>query len=123
MFSKAALLRGLRLLVALTVMLGVSPLREGGRHHDEMAQTVALTLDHDHGHSHSYDEDFQAEDPLLLQGHGHQDHSHVALGLTAPAPNLMAVLEGSLLRLVNHWPGVADPPYRLERPPCVLSVA
>ena len=119
---RAALLKSLRLLIALAVMLSASTLRYAGPTSD--AAGLAQAADHgSHGHNHSHDDDVAQGDPLFAHGHEHQDHSHVALGLAPPPASLMAVSARKLLRLRGECRGTSDPPYRLDRPPCLLSLA
>ena len=123
MLSRTALLNGLRLLIALAVMLGSSPLRYADSAHSSpiLAWAAELAIPSDHGHSHD-DEDAHDVDPASSHGHEHQDHSHVALGL---APSLISTLvapAGRLVRLWDRFSPTADPLFRLNRPPCVPSV-
>jgi hypothetical protein len=126
--TRAALTKGFRLIIAVAVMLGALPfLRAAPAMHDvglgQVVASVASTgLPDWSGHGHSHDDDDL--DPDHRAGHGleHKDHSHVTLGLTAPPASLIAP-DGRFLR---HW-GQGRPPshlsFRLDRPPCPLSVA
>jgi hypothetical protein len=126
MLSKTALLNGLRLLVALAVMLGVSPLREGGfaRPGDGAAQVPNLSHSHATAldHSHNHDEDTRTADQMPSHGHQYQDHSHVALGLAPPAASLGLWAPGTLVRVHAECRATSDPPYRLDRPPCLVVI-
>jgi hypothetical protein len=120
----SVILKGLCLLITLAVMLGALPLRYGV----PAVGTTGLnqTADYgsrDHGHSHEADGDVTEADPLPAHGHEHQDHSHVLMGLAPPSASLSAALLGELLRPHSKCRGSSDPPYRLDRPPCALSVA
>lgn len=128
--SRAAILNGLRLITALAVMLSAAPfLRAGPLSHDlglgHPVQAEAA-LGHEgmagHTHSHSHDDD---ADGATLPSHGHDytDHSHVAFGLPAPLSTSLTPPEGRLVRAREHCPAPAGPPFRLDRPPCLPSVA
>jgi hypothetical protein len=74
------------------------------------------------GHGHSHDDDDL--DPDHRPGHGleHKDHSHVTLGLTAPPASLIAP-DGRFLRYWEQGRPPSHLSFRLDRPPCSLSVA
>jgi hypothetical protein len=121
--SRSVILQGLCLLIALAVMLGASPLRYAGPgpNVDGLAQAVDHATLAD-GHSHD-DSDVSEAGPLPEHGLEHQDHSHVLLGLASAPASLGPRPLGELLRLRGSCRATSDPPYRLDRPPCVLSVA
>ena len=127
--TRAALLNGLRLIIALAVMLSALPFLRAapGMHDVGMAQTMDAGLTPEDasdwiGHGHSHDED--DVDPDHRPGHGpeHKDHSHVTLGLAA-APASLKAPDGKFLR---QWVQGRPPSYlsfRLDRPPCPSLVA
>ena len=125
--TRVALLNGLRLIIALAVMLSAfPPLRAATTMHDAgLAQvmddvTYADLSDWiDHGHSH--DDDDLGPDHRPGHGPEHKDHSHVTLGL-ATLPASLKAQSGKFLRL---WEQGRPPSYltfRLDRPPCPLFV-
>ncbi|WP_262267431.1 hypothetical protein [Microvirga yunnanensis] len=126
--TRASLLNGLRLLIALAVMLSALPFLRGApsMHGVATAQVMdGLTsagLVDQLGHGHSHDDDDL--DPDHRPGHGpeHKDHSHVTMGLAA-APASLKAPDGKLLR---QWEEGRPPSYltfRLDRPPCLSFVA
>jgi hypothetical protein len=121
---RSVILKGLCLLIALAVMLGASSLRYPGP--APYITGLAQAADdgaHGHGHSHDNDEDITEADPPAAHGHEHQEHSHVLLGLAPPVAFLAAIRTGEPLRPCGECRGTSDPPYRLDRPPCAVSVA
>ena len=126
--TRAALTKGFRLIIALAVMLGALPfLRAAPAMHDvgfeqAVASVGSTELPDWSGHGHSHDDDDL--DPDHRPGHGleHKDHSHVTLGLAAASASLIAP-DG---RFVRHWEQGRPSfhlSFRLDRPPCPLSVA
>src|SRR5688572_2220479 len=112
MLLRTALLNGLRLLIALAVMLGSSPLRYADSAHSSsiLAWAAELAVQSDHGHSHG-DEDTHDIDPVSSHGshgHEHQDHSHVALGLAPPLISTLVAPAGRLVRRWDHSSPTAD---------------
>ena len=127
--SRAAILNALRLVTALAVMLSAvpflraKPASQDGRHSYAVQATDLGKGGHvGHTHSHSHDDD---EDGTALPSHGHEytDHSHVTFGLPAPPSTSLSAPEGRLVRARENWPAAAGPPFRLDRPPCLLSLA
>ena len=126
--TRAALLNGFRILIALAVMLSALPyLRAASSVHEggstriiESLASAALSDEIGHGHSH---DDTMAM-PDHRHGHGleHKDHSHVTLGLTAPPASLIAP-DGRFLRLWEQGRPPSHFSFRLDRPPCPLSFA
>jgi hypothetical protein len=117
--TRAALLNGLCLIIALAVML--SALHDVGPAQvvDSLA-SAGVSDQIGHGHSHD-DVDL---DPEHRPGHSleHKDHSHVTLGLTALPVSLIAP-DGKFLRLWEQGRPPSHLSFRLDRPPCPLSVA
>ena len=124
--TRASLLNGLRLIIALAVMLSALPFLRGAPSMHEVA--LAQIMDSlasagfadEVGHGHSHDDD----DPDHRPGHGpeHKDHSHVTLGLAAAPASLIAP-DGKFLRLWEQGRPPSHLSFRLDRPPCPLSVA
>jgi hypothetical protein len=125
---RAALLNGLCLIIALAVMLSAVPFLRAAPSPSET--TISHTADAfahaglatvvDHGHSHDDDE----LDGMHPPGHGpeHKDHSHVTLGLTPPPASLISQ-DGKFVRLWEQGGPPSHLSFRLDRPPCPLSVA
>jgi hypothetical protein len=122
--TRAALLNGFRLIIALAVMLSAFPsLRAApGMHDVGMAQAVDAGLTPGDpsdwvGHGHSHDDD--ETDPDHRPGHGpeHKDHSHVTMGLAA-APASLKAPDGKSLRLWEQGRPSSHLSFRLDRPPC-----
>ncbi|WP_201860704.1 hypothetical protein [Microvirga soli] len=120
--TRAALLNGFRLIIALAVMLGAVPfLRAAPSSYELTASHTVDAFAHaglldasGHGHSHGDD-----PDPDHLPGHGleHKDHSHVTMGL-ASAPASLKAPDGQFQR---QWEQGRPPfhlSFRLDRPPC-----
>jgi hypothetical protein len=126
--TRAALLNGLRLIVALAVMLSAMPfLRPAPAMHEigraqVMDGLASADLPKQIGHGHSHDDD--NPDPDHRPGHGpeHKDHSHVTLGLAA-APASLSAPGGTFLRWWEHGRPSSHLSFRLDRPPCPSSVA
>src|SRR5829696_7583216 len=122
---RAALLNRLRLMAALAVMLSAVPLlRAAGPSHPGVVLQAVHVADLGVGgqtHSHSHDD---TTDGTSLPFHGHEytDHSHVTLGLPTP-PSSVTGPKGRLVRTRDDCKSRANPPYRLDRPPCSLSSA
>jgi hypothetical protein len=95
--TRAALLNGLRLIIAPAVMLSALPFPRAAPSFSGLAVSrTAHALVHarisdriGHGHSHHDDDDL---DPDHQPGHGsdHKDHSHVPLGLAAQPASLIS---------------------------------
>jgi hypothetical protein len=120
--TRAALLNGFRILIALAVMLAALPsLRAAPAMHDVgLAQVMddgltSADLADGIGHRHSHDDD----DPDHQPGHGpeHKDHSHVTLGLAAVPASLVAP-DDTFLRQWEQGRPPSHLSFRLERPPC-----
>jgi hypothetical protein len=125
--SRAAFLTGLRLIIALAVMLSVAPSLRGGALSYQAGALQALhvadlgEVDR-HLHSHSHDDEDGDGPTLPFHTHEHTDHSHVTLGLpTAPAS--VTGPEGRLVRRQDDCRLAAHPLYQLDRPPCLASFA
>jgi len=126
--TRASLLNGFRLIIALAVMLSALPFLRAAPSFSEIA--AAHTMDalvhagiaDQIGHGHSHDDD--VSDGMHLPGHGpeHKDHSHVTLGLAA-APASLKAPDGKFLRLWETCREPSDPSCRLDRPPRSLLVA
>lgn len=124
--TRAALLNGLRLIIAVAVMLSALPFLRAAPSMHEIGQAQVMdslgsaTHSDGVGHGHSHDDD----DPDHRPGHGleHKDHSHVTLGLTAPPASLIAP-DGRFLRLWEQGRPPSHLSFRLDRPPCPLLVA
>ena len=128
--SRAAILNGLRLVTALAVMLSAVPFLRAGPGFHEVGHSYAreaadLGQGSPGGHTHSHSHDDGEDDGTALPSHGHDytDHSHVTFGLPAPASASLTAPEGRLVRVRAHCPPAAGPPFRLDRPPCLLSFA
>jgi hypothetical protein len=127
--TRAALLNGLRLIIAVAMMLGALPfLRVAPSMHEVGAAQVMDSLasashSDEIGHGHSHDDD-DMDPPDHRHGHGleHKDHSHVTLGLAA-APASLIGPDGKILRLWEQGRPPSHLTFRLDRPPCPLSVA
>jgi hypothetical protein len=126
--SRAAILNGLRLVTAWAVILsGIPFLRAGPASHD-LGHSYAMQAGADFGqasfagrtHSHFDDHDGTA---LPSHGHDYTDHSHVMLGLPAPHSTSLNAPEGRLVRARDGCRVSAGPPFRLDRPPCIVSLA
>ena len=125
---RAALLNGLCLIIAVAVMLSAVPVLRAAPSPSETAIShtadafahAGLAAAVDHGHSHDDDE----PDGSHLPGHGpeHKDHSHVTMGLAA-APASLEAPDGKFLRLWEQGRPPSHLSFRLDRPPCPLSVA
>jgi hypothetical protein len=126
--TRAVLLNGFRLIIALAVMLSALPfLRAAHSYHEITASHtmgayvhVGVVAGSGHGHSHNGDD----LDPDYWPGQGpeHKDHSHVTLGLAA-AP---ASLKASDSKFQREWEQCHSSSYRsfrLDRPPCPLFLA
>jgi hypothetical protein len=121
--TRASLLNGIRLIIALAVMLSALPFLRGAPSMHEVAS--AQIMDNpasagpaDHvGHGHSHDDDDL--DPDHRPGHGpeHKDHSHVTMGLAAAPASLIAP-DGKFLRQWEHGRRSSHLSFRLDRPPC-----
>jgi hypothetical protein len=126
--TRAALLNGFRLIIALAVMLSAVPsLRASSSLHGLALASVlgdlspASRLDQVvHGHSHDHDDADLGQDPD--RGPEHKDHSHVTLGLTS-SPASLTVPDGKILRREERCRDPARTACRLERPPRPASVA
>src|SRR3954467_3689905 len=127
--TRASLLNGLRLVIALAVMLSALPFLRGApsMHDVGMAQTVSagmtpVDLSDWIGHGHSHDDD--DADPDQRPGHGpeHKDHSHVTMGLAA-APASLTAPDGKFLRQWEQGRPSSHLSFRLDRPPCPSFVA
>ncbi|NBJ09449.1 hypothetical protein [Microvirga arsenatis] len=126
--TRAALLNGLRLIIALAVMLSALPfLRAAPAMHDfgqvQVTDSMASTGfagEVGHGHTHG-DDDL---DPDHRPGHGpeHKDHSHVTLGLAAAPASLIAP-DGRFLRLWEQGRPPSHLSFQLDRPPCPSVIA
>jgi hypothetical protein len=120
--TRAAILNGFRLIIALAVMLSALPFLRGAPTVHDIGQTqitdtlTSADVAHQLGHGHSHDDDLDQEH---RPGHGpeHKDHSHVTLGLTAPPASLIAP-DGTFLRLWEHGRPSSSLSFRLDRPPC-----
>jgi hypothetical protein len=126
--TRAALLNGFRVLIALAVMLAALPFLRAApaMHGFGSAQVMdgpasAGSLDHI-GHGHSHDDDDL--DPDHRPGHGpeHKDHSHVTLGLATVPASLIAP-DGTFLRQWEQGRPPSSLSFRLDRPPCPSFVA
>jgi hypothetical protein len=125
--TRATLTKGFRLIIAVAVMLSALPfLRAAPAMHDvglgQVVASVASTSLDWSGHGHSHDDDDLDPDHRSGQGLEHKDHSHVKLGLTAPPASLIAP-DGRILRLWEQGRPPSHLSFRLDRPPCPLSVA
>jgi ABC-type Zn2+ transport system substrate-binding protein/surface adhesin len=126
--TRAALLNGFRILIALAVMLSALPfLRAASSVHEVgLAQIMDSLAFADHsdeiGHAHSHDDDMDPPDHRHGHGLEHKDHSHVTLGLTALPASLKAP-DGKFLRVWEQGRPPSHLTFRLDRPPCPLSVA
>jgi hypothetical protein len=126
--TRTSLLNGLRLIIALAVMLSALPFLRGAPSMHEFASAQVMTglastglVDQlSHGHSHDDDD----ADPDHRPGHGpeHKDHSHVTLGLVAAPASLIAPA-GKFLRQWEQGRPSSYLSFRLDRPPCPLFVA
>ena len=124
--TRATLRNGLRLIIAVAVMLSALPfLRAAPSMHELGAaqvveSLVSATLLDGIGHGHSHDDD----DPDHRPGHGpeHKDHSHVTMGLAAPPASLIAP-DGKFLRRWEPCRSTSHLSFRLDRPPCPSFVA
>lgn len=126
--TRASLLNGLRLIIALAVMLSAMPfLRAAPSFHEVAASHAMDAFVHagisdqiGHGHRHGDDE----PDGMHLPGHGpeHKDHSHVTLGLAAAPASLIAP-DGKFLRQWEQGRPSSHLSFRLDRPPCPSFVA
>jgi hypothetical protein len=125
--TRAALLNGLRLIIALAVMLSALPfLRAAPAMHDVglgqvVASAASIDLPDWSGQGHSHDDDLDS-DHRPSQGLEHKDHSHVTLGLTAPPASLIAPI-GTFLRRWEQGRPSSYLSFRLDRPPCPSFVA
>src|SRR5215207_3705303 len=126
--TRAALLNGFRLIIALAVMLSAVPFLRAAPSSYEI--TTSHTVDafvhagvlDKSGQGHSHDD--EESDGKHLPGHGpeHKDHSHVTLGFAAAQASLIAP-DGKFLR---RWEQGRPPfhlSFRLDRPPCPSFVA
>jgi hypothetical protein len=125
--TSVALMNGLRLLIALAVMLSAVPfLRAASPSETAISHTAdafvhaGLAAAVDHGHSHDDDE----PSGMHLPGHGpeHKDHSHITLGL-APPPASLIRQDGKFLRQWEQGRPPSHLSFRLDRPPCPWLVA
>jgi hypothetical protein len=126
--SRAALLLGIRLITAFAVMLNALPVLRAGPSFHEFSPLPAIEEFFGgaglKGHTHSHADDDEPESkPVPAHGQEYKDHSHVALGLAPPPAALSTAPKGKLLRVWDHCRATADPPFRLDRPPCLLSGA
>jgi hypothetical protein len=125
---RVALLNGLRVIIALAVMMSASPfLRAAPAMHDVGTSQVveglkASDLSGQIGHGHSHDDDDL--DPGHRADHGleHKDHSHVTLGLAAPPTSLIGPV-GKVLRKHEQCRSSTDLLFPLDRPPCPVFAA
>ena len=126
--TRAALLNGFRLLIALAVMLSALPFLRGAPSMHEvgsaqiMDSLASADVSDEIGHGHSHDDDVDLPDHRHGHGPEHKDHSHVTMGLAA-APAALIVPDGKFLR---QWEQGRPPSYlsfRLDRPPCSSFVA
>ena len=125
---KASLLNGLRLIIAIAVMLSALPFLHGTPSMHEVASAQVMdsltsaSLVEQFGHGHSHDDDDL--DPDQRPGHGpeHKDHSHVTMGLAA-APASLKAPDGKFLRLWEQGRPPSHLSFRLDRPPCPSFVA
>ena len=121
--TRASLLNGLRLIIALAVMLSALPFLRGtpSMHDVGMAQVMdglaSAGLVDQLGHGHSHDDDDL--DPDHRPGHGpeHKDHSHVTMGLVAVPASLISP-GGKFLREWEQGRPSSHLAFRLDRPPC-----
>ena len=122
-------MNALRIVTALAVMLSAVPFVPAGvASHDGGHSYAVEAADLDpgtlagHTHSHSHND---GDDGTALPSHGHEytDHSHVTFGLPAPLSTSLTAREGRIVRRREHCPAAAGPPFRLDRPPCELSLA
>ncbi|WP_201842134.1 hypothetical protein [Microvirga zambiensis] len=124
----AAILKGLRLIIALAVMTSAVPFLRAAPSFSEMAAShtvdafvhAGLVDGIGHGHSHD-DEDAEG---MHLPGHSpeHKDHSHVTMGLAA-APASLKAPDGKFLRQWEQGRPPCSLSFRLDRPPCPSFVA
>ncbi|WP_114944628.1 hypothetical protein [Microvirga calopogonii] len=126
--TKASLLNGLRLIIALAVMLSALPFLRGAppMHEVGSAQIMDSLAPADApdeiGHGHSHDDDVDPPDHRHGHGSEHKDHSHVTMGLAA-APASLKAPDGKLLRQWEEGRPPSHLSFRLDRPPCPLFVA
>jgi hypothetical protein len=121
--TRAALLNGFRLIMALVMLLSAVPFLRGAPSSHEITASHRIDvfvhagiLDGiGHGHSHGDDD----PDPDHLPGHDpeHKDHSHVTMGLAAALASLTAP-DGKFLRQWEQCRSASDLSFRLDRPPC-----
>jgi hypothetical protein len=121
--TRAALLNGFRILIALAVMLSALPfLRAALSVHEvgsaqSMDSLVSADLSDDIGHGHSHDDDMDPPDHRHGHGLEHKDHSHVTLGLAA-TPALLIAPDGTFLWHWEQGRPSSHLSFRLDRPPC-----
>jgi hypothetical protein len=127
---RAAILNALRLVIALAVILsavpflGAAPASQGGAHFYAV-QEADLGMGNQGGHTHSHSHGDGEDDGTALPSHGHEytDHSHITFGLPTPTSASLTAPERRLVRVPEQCPPAARPPFRLDRPPCLLSSA
>jgi hypothetical protein len=121
-------LNGLRLIIALAVMLSALPFLRGVPSMHEVASAqimdnlASADLSDEIGHGHSHDDDMDPPDHRHGHGLEHKDHSHVTFGLAA-APTPLIAPAGTFLRQWEQGRPSSHLSFRLDRPPCPSSVA
>lgn len=126
--TRVALLNGLRLIIALAVMLSAMPFLRAAPSSPEIAAFHTMDafahagLSDRIGHGHSHDAGDLDQDHLPGHGPEHKDHSHVTLGLAA-APASLIVPDGKFLRQWEQGRPPSHLSFRLDRPPCPSLVA
>jgi hypothetical protein len=121
--TRAAILNGFRLIIALAVMLSALPFLRGAPTVHDIGQTqitdtlTSADLADQLGHGHSHDDDDLDQEHRPGHGPEHKDHSHVTLGLAAPPASLIAP-DGKFLRLWEQGRPSSHLSFRLDRPPC-----
>jgi hypothetical protein len=122
--SKASLMNGLRLIIALAMMAGIlsfgshsvsshgpgMTLGVAGAHFDAVGD---MGVDGDHGHDHDSDEEPY---PAHVHGHNPVDHSHVTMSLAAAAL-VLACARSATWHGGPPWAVRGEPLYSLDRPP------
>jgi hypothetical protein len=127
--ARATLCTGLRLLTVLAVILSALAVARAVPSLDhirilQMVETAANAGVADmaeHAHSHSHDDE-PGDGTLAAHGHEHKDHSHITFGLPA-APAALIGPDRDLLHIREQCGRPTGLPFRLDRPPCVLTAA
>ena len=125
---RAAFLNGFCGIIALAVMLSALPfVRAASAMHDLgpahiMNSLASAGLSDQTGHGHSHDDDDLDPDHQSCHGPEHKDHSHVTMGLTS-APASLKAPDGKFVRQWEQGRPPSHHSFRLDRPPCPLSVA